>query len=117
MEPHIVTAGAFQALAKEDAVRQNDRHPITLDQATGFPADTGCEVSPSCLRCPLPQCRYDDPLWFEDYRRRQRVQATATKVRALGVLPKEQAVKAVALALGIDARTVYRRLAQERHLV
>ena len=21
--------------------------------------DTGCEVSPSCLRCPLPVCRYD----------------------------------------------------------
>ena len=23
--------------------------------------DTGCEVSPSCLNCPLPQCKYDDP--------------------------------------------------------
>lgn len=22
--------------------------------------DTGCEVSPSCLSCPLPKCRYDD---------------------------------------------------------
>ena len=21
--------------------------------------DTGCEVSPSCLRCPLPQCKHD----------------------------------------------------------
>jgi AraC-like DNA-binding protein len=23
--------------------------------------DDGCEVSPSCLRCPLPRCRYDEP--------------------------------------------------------
>ena len=22
--------------------------------------DTGCDVSPSCLTCPLPQCKYDD---------------------------------------------------------
>ncbi len=27
--------------------------------------DTGCEVSPSCLNCPLPQCKYDDPVWFQ----------------------------------------------------
>ena len=23
--------------------------------------DEGCEVSPSCLKCPLPQCKYDEP--------------------------------------------------------
>ena len=23
--------------------------------------DTGCEVSSSCLRCPLPMCKYDTP--------------------------------------------------------
>jgi hypothetical protein len=23
--------------------------------------DTGCDLYPSCLRCPLPRCRYDDP--------------------------------------------------------
>jgi hypothetical protein len=22
--------------------------------------DTGCEVSPSCLDCPLPKCKYDN---------------------------------------------------------
>ena len=31
--------------------------------------DTGCEVSPSCLSCPLPQCKYDDPVWFQRHRR------------------------------------------------
>jgi hypothetical protein len=23
------------------------------------PADTGCDLSPTCLECPLPKCRYD----------------------------------------------------------
>ncbi len=31
--------------------------------------DTGCEVSTSCLNCPLPQCKYDDPAWFQRNRR------------------------------------------------
>ena len=31
--------------------------------------DTGCEVSSSCLTCPLPQCKYDDPMWFQRHRR------------------------------------------------
>jgi len=31
--------------------------------------DTGCEVSLSCLNCPLPQCKYDDPAWFQRNRR------------------------------------------------
>ena len=24
-------------------------------------ADTGCDLYSSCLRCPLPKCRYEDP--------------------------------------------------------
>jgi len=24
--------------------------------------DDGCEYSPSCLQCPLPVCKYDDPV-------------------------------------------------------
>jgi hypothetical protein len=23
--------------------------------------DTGCELAPSCLRCPLERCKYDEP--------------------------------------------------------
>jgi hypothetical protein len=34
--------------------------------------DTGCEVAPFCLQCPLPQCKYDDPIWYQHYRRRGR---------------------------------------------
>ena len=28
---------------------------------TGVILDDGCEWSPSCLTCPLPQCKYDAP--------------------------------------------------------
>ena len=31
--------------------------------------DDGCEVSPSCLTCPLLQCKHDDPIWFQQYLR------------------------------------------------
>ncbi len=31
--------------------------------------DTGCEASESCLNCPLPQCKYDDPAWYQRNRR------------------------------------------------
>ncbi len=31
--------------------------------------DTGCEVSRSCLNCPLSRCKYDDPVWFQRHRR------------------------------------------------
>lgn len=24
-------------------------------------ADTGCDLYPSCLHCPLPRCRYEEP--------------------------------------------------------
>ena len=34
--------------------------------------DEGCELSRSCLRCPLPQCKYDDPGWFQREKRRAR---------------------------------------------
>jgi hypothetical protein len=34
--------------------------------------DTGCEVSSSCLACPLPQCKFDDPLWYQQLRRQGR---------------------------------------------
>jgi hypothetical protein len=34
--------------------------PDALPEHTHY-RDDGCEVSPSCLRCPLPRCRYDEP--------------------------------------------------------
>lgn len=47
------------------------RHEPSID---GLPEqmayhDTGCEVSSSCLTCPLPRCKFDDPVWYQQYRR------------------------------------------------
>ena len=31
-----------------------------LPEYTAY-ADTGCDLYPSCLHCPLPRCRYEEP--------------------------------------------------------
>lgn len=34
--------------------------------------DDGCdEVASSCLNCPLPECRYDNPIAYQAFRRAQ----------------------------------------------
>ncbi len=37
-----------------------------VDRET-FQDDGDCEASPSCLDCPLPQCKYDDPSLFKKF--------------------------------------------------
>ena len=43
----------------------------TLPENTRY-GDNGCDVSESCLHCPLPLCRYDDPRWLQSKSRRNR---------------------------------------------
>lgn len=43
--------------------------------------DEGCEVSPSCLECPLPQRKYDDPGWLQRYKRNERDREVLTAMR------------------------------------
>jgi sigma-70-like protein len=45
---------------------------LQIDRKVTVPADEGCEFSPSCLDCPLPRCRYDDPDWFRRWLTQQR---------------------------------------------
>ena len=69
--------------------------------------DNGCEVSPSCLRCPLPKCKHDDPGWLRSYRRAQRDR------RLLRVRSRENAtVGELAQRFHISQRTVHRILAR-----
>lgn len=63
--------------------------------------DTGCEVASSCLRCPLPQCR------FETERNRGRNMAIVEAVRA-----GQENVAQIAYRFGISRRTVFRIAAQ-----
>ena len=65
--------------------------------------DTGCEVSPSCLNCPLPQCKYDDPTWFQKHRRIARDMKVWSTMQAEGLNVDE-----VAERFSVTVRTVFR---------
>ena len=69
-----------------------------------FYRDTGCDVSPACLTCPLPVCKYDDPGWLsrKDHRERD---AKILSLRASGV-----SALGIARHLNISTRTVDRIL-------
>ena len=56
--------------------------------------DKGCEAAPSCLACPLPQCKDDDPRWYNR------------------LVKRRQDQELVAAQFGVTVRTVFR--VQER---
>ena len=67
--------------------------------------DSGCAVSDSCLDCPLPRCRYDDPVWF------QRNRKLAKDFRMLRVMQQESlTIEETAKRFSITNRTVFRIL-------
>ena len=65
--------------------------------------DTGCEVSPSCLNCPLPQCKYDDPDWFQRHRRIARDLKVWSTMQSEGLTVDEAADR-----FSVTVRTVFR---------
>ncbi|MBI5289949.1 MAG: helix-turn-helix domain-containing protein [Chloroflexi bacterium] len=64
--------------------------------------DTGCDIAPSCLRCPLPSCRYDEPLHVAASRER--------RARVVALWDGGLAVGAIAVEVGLSERSVYRVL-------
>lgn len=66
-------------------------------------SDDGCEVSPSCLMCPLPQCKYDDPGWF----RRLKLEKKDIEVVA-AMWGDRLSVPEVAARFALSQRTVFR---------
>ena len=87
------------------------RHEPVLD---GLPelmhyADTGCEVAVSCLQCPLPQCKYDDPAWYQAYKRHNRDTEVLAAYREDGL-----SVFQVAERFSVSPRTVHRALKRAR---
>ena len=83
------------------------RHEPMLD---GLPeqmhyADTGCEVALTCLTCPLPQCKFDDPAWYHAYRRHGRDLEVLDAFQADGLN-----VRQVAERFNVSSRTVHRAL-------
>ncbi len=65
--------------------------------------DTGCEVSASCLNCPLPQCKYDDPEWFQRQRRMARDLTVWSTMRSEDLTVDEAAER-----FSVTVRTVFR---------
>ena len=65
--------------------------------------DTGCEASDSCLDCPLPFCKYDDPAWYQRNRR------LARDFRILHVMTQESlSIEETAQRFSVTVRTVFR---------
>ena len=71
--------------------------------------DDGCEVSISCLVCPLPICKFDDPGWLQRARRQSRDEAMISARRA-----ESLSVAEIADRFEVSTRTVHRVLKQER---
>jgi DNA invertase Pin-like site-specific DNA recombinase len=60
--------------------------------------DEGCEQSPSCLHCPLPQCIYDEPRIAKKLR--------DNHIRKL--FEEGEGIEGLANKFGVSKRTIYR---------
>lgn len=67
--------------------------------------DVGCEVSPSCLRCPLPHCRHDKRAGIRSLTRERRDAQMASAIQT-----EDLTVPQVARRFGVSERTVFRAL-------
>ena len=67
--------------------------------------DTGCEVSAACLDCPLPQCKFDDPAWYQRNRR------LAKDFQVMYTIQQESlSMEEAAERFSVTVRTVFRTL-------
>ncbi|MFC1985388.1 helix-turn-helix domain-containing protein [Chloroflexota bacterium] len=67
--------------------------------------DEGCELSDSCLNCPLPKCIYDEPGGRQRWLKRLRAREMARLFTVEG-----KGVKELAEMFGVSQRTVQRAL-------
>ncbi len=67
--------------------------------------DEGCELSGSCLNCPLTRCVYDEPGGKQRWRKRLRAKEMARLFTTGG-----KGLKELALMFGVSQRTVQRAL-------
>ena len=65
--------------------------------------DTGCNLAPSCLSCPLRRCKYDQPRHKQASGRQNE---RRRKIRAL--LDEGMTIAEIAERLDISMRTAYR---------
>ena len=65
--------------------------------------DEGCEISPSCLTCPLPQCKYDDPISFQRHKRLAKDFEMWNTIRSESLTTDEAAER-----FSVTPRTIFR---------
>ena len=100
------------------AVRRDELGTITLEagrrtRRDALPehtqyTDTGCDVHPSCLTCPLVRCRYDEPGGVRKVYSEDRDRAIA------GMQREGVPIDAIARRFGVSRRTIFRALARGR---
>lgn len=70
--------------------------------------DTGCDLHPACLSCPLPRCRYDEPY---DRHAEERADCDAHVLAALAEgVPRNEVME----RFNISNRTLLRVIQQRR---
>ncbi|HYM15768.1 MAG TPA: hypothetical protein VEZ14_09420 [Dehalococcoidia bacterium] len=70
--------------------------------------DTGCDAAPSCLRCPLARCKYDEPP-------RPRPADAVARDREIALIRRRYGVpiKELARAYGLTRRSIFRILREQ----
>ena len=87
-------------------IRGADKPRVRSDALPEFTRyrDSGCAVSTSCLTCPLPRCRYEEPGGLRALLNKTRDEQIVAQ-RATGV-----PVAQLATGFGVSRRTVFRVL-------
>lgn len=87
------------------AVLTGKNEPTDTKPEFCYYEDTGCEVSTACLDCPLPQCKFDDPVWYQRNRR------MARDFQVMYTIQQESlSVEEAAERFSVTVRTVFRIL-------
>jgi hypothetical protein len=92
-------------VAEEDAGLLRRARRDALPEHTQY-ADTGCEVHPSCLSCPLVRCRFDEP----GGARRLLSEGRDRQIVALRL--EGEGISQIARRFSVSRRTVFRALAR-----
>ena len=70
--------------------------------------DSGCDLHPSCLSCPLVRCRYDEPGGP------RRLLSSDRDGEVLAMQRTGSSIQVIARRVGVSRRTVFRILARAR---
>lgn len=102
-------AASYEQIDQTNTSQSRKRKRLTSSYSTdkGLPenydyTDTGCDLAPSCLECPLALCKYDDPNWGRRNRTAMRDQEIV-RLRGQGLK-----VSQIAKIVKTSERTVYR---------